>query len=197
VSRDLILGLGANRWQGPYRHLLQIAQQEPFGLCRYLNRVRELIALDNANTDDITPAAIPFASSGMAKIHSLVSADGLVIFDARVAAALGECINYYLREVVHVHAISEILRIPRDTKPTRIPSPVEPGGDNHPIFTRDYRWLEAQVRVSWLIQAALQRSPQVFAHDDLVSRARMLEAALFMMGAQTGPDHHHFPALHV
>jgi hypothetical protein len=194
----LFWGLGANRWQRPHHNLWQIAQQEPLGLCGYLNRVRGLLALDNANTDDITAAAIPFASSGIAKIHSLASADGLVIFDSRVAAALGECINYYLREVAHVHAIPGILRIPRDAKANRTPTPVGLGADgNHPIFTRDYRWLEAQVRVSWLVQAALQRNPQVFSHDDPVSRAHMLEAALFMMGAQTGQDHHHFPALQV
>ena len=189
----LYWGLGANRWTRAYQHLLQIPEDhDSAGLCQYLRDVQQLIALDVVNTDAITAAAVPYASSGLAKIYCLASDDGLVILDSRVAGALGECINHYLREVAHQEAIPHVLKVPRD--PGRTPTPVGPGTDgNHPPFKRDYRWIEAQVRVSWLLHAVLEASPRVFPNHDLGSRAHMLEAALFMMGAYTGQDHHHLP----
>jgi hypothetical protein len=144
------------------------------------------------DTDNINAALIPYASSGLAKIHSLASEDGLVILDSRVAAALGECINHHLRANGY-NAIPDVLKVPRHrTDPRRIPTPLVPGGANHPRFTYDDRWIEAQVRVSWLLHAVLDHNPQVFPNPNIRERAHMLEAALFMMGAQVGPNHH-FP----
>jgi hypothetical protein len=184
-----------NRWRASFQQLLRIAERtDRNGVCRYLDGVRQRISLENVDTDEITAGTVPYASSGLAKIHSLASDDGLVIFDSRVAAALGECINYYLREVTHEHIIPNVLKVPRDPRPHRTPTAVGAGENgNHPKFKRDYRWIEAQVRVSWLLHAALDASPQIFPSHDLGSRAHMLEAALFMMGAKTG-QYHHFPA---
>lgn len=160
------------------------------GVPNYLNDARQLIILESVDTDNIMAQTVPYASSGLAKIHSLASEDGLVIFDSRVSAAIGECINHYLREVGE-QTIPDVLKVPRAAD--RIPTPV--GNVNHPGFTRDYRWIEAQVRVSWLLHAALDDNPQIFPKHDHRTRAHMLEAALFMMGAKVGPAHHQFPAV--
>ncbi len=184
-------GMG-NRWEAPYQRLLEIgAMPGNGGASQYLNHVQQLVTLETVETNNITAASVPYASSGLVKIHSLASEDGLVILDSRVAASLGECINHYLRTQGR-NAIPNVLTIPRDTQAHRVPTPVvvQPYV-NQPVFNRalGYRWIEAQVRVSWLLHAVLNLTPEIFPGLAMPSRAHMLEAALFMMGAQVGANH--------
>jgi hypothetical protein len=151
------------------------------GVQAYLRRTRGLLALDTLDTDDITAATIPLMNSGLCKIHSLAAPDGLAIFDSRVAAALGECVNRFLH-LRRATGIPQSLRLMRTGAPNRTPRPV--GTDNHPMFARDFRWAQTQVRVSWLLNEVLVRRRDVFADDPPQLRLHKFEAGLFMMGAQ-------------
>lgn len=153
----------------------------------YLGGIQGAISLGAVRTSHITPALIPYASSGMSKLHSLASLDGLIIFDSRVAATVGECINEYLRRGGYV-VIPPKLKIYREISPQRTPMPLT-NGLTHPVFVRDYRWIECQVRVSWMFEAVLAKNPGIFPGLLIPDRMHCLEAACFMMGAylQPGP----------
>lgn len=153
----------------------------------YLGDIQGAISLGTVRTSHITPALIPYASSGMSKLHSLASLDGLIIFDSRVAATVGECINEYLRRGGYV-VIPSKLMIYRERSPQRTPMPLT-NGLNHPVFVRNYRWIECQVRVSWMFEAVLAENPDFFPGLLMPNRMHCLEAACFMMGAylQPGP----------
>lgn len=160
----------------------------------YFHDVRALTSLATANTTLITPARIPYASSGTCKIHSLASDDGLIIFDSRVAAMLGECINEFVRRAGI--AIPAELRIlvelnhPGNNPCQRRPRPPALGA-NHRGFVRDHRWVECQVRASWLFEEVLRKNPGVFPGLPLPQRMHQLEAAAFMMGAYLEPGLFH------
>ncbi len=165
------------------------AQEQMVHWFQYLENVRHTISLAAVDTDNITANLIPYASSGTCKIHSLASTDGLVIFDSRVAAMLGECINEFLRRRT-MNQIPDPLKIlveltHRGTRQRR-PRPLN-NGSNHRGFVRNYRWIECQVRASWIFEEALVRNPAVFAGHPLPERMHRLEAAAFMMGAYLEP----------
>lgn len=67
------------------------------GAARYLKDICRLADLRSADLSQIHAASVPYMNSGLAKIHSLASDDGLVILDSRVSAALGFSVNAYLR----------------------------------------------------------------------------------------------------
>jgi hypothetical protein len=158
----------------------------------FLAHTQAVLALGVVDTAHINQALIPYASSGTAKIHSLASTDGLVIFDSRVAATLGECINEYLRRQGDM-TIPPNLRIfielnhGQGNPGQRVPQPLASGA-NHPGFVRDHRWIECQVRVSWMFEAVLKRNLDIFPHLPLAERMHHLEAACFMMGAYLQPS---------
>lgn len=193
VNKILVWGLGS---RGAPRVMAQLhndcAAIHGGSISAYLANTQAALALGVVDTAHINQALIPYASSGTAKIHSLASTDGLAIFDSRVAATLGECINEYLRR-------QNAIAIPRPLKIfvernhpgnrlQRIPRPLA-NGVNHSGFVRDHRWIECQVRVSWMFEAALQRNLDIFPNLPLAERMHRLEAACFMMGAylQPGP----------
>lgn len=159
----------------------------------YLLRIQGALNLATVNTTHITADLIPYASSGMSKVHSLASSDGLIIFDSRVAATVGECINEYLRRQPST-TIPKPLRIfietnhPGHNSLQRVPRPLV-NGRNHIGFVRDHRWIECQVRVSWIFEEVLARNPAIFPGLPMPERMHCLEAACFMMGAylQPGP----------
>ena len=185
VTVEKILRWGLNP-KAVTANLAQLRKICPAGgqsICNYLGNISTALALNTANTNNINAALIPFASSGMSKVHSLASRDGLVIFDSRVAATLGECINEYLRRVGTVN-IPDSLKIFRTTG--RSPLPLQ-NGSNHPLFVRNHLWIECQVRVSWLFEVALAMNQNIFPGLSMPERMHRLEAAFFMMGAYLTP----------
>lgn len=194
ATRDVAIkilewGLNPNGVQANIDQLDKIATERTAHWYQYLINVRNAISLAAVDTVNITAGLIPYASSGLCKIHSLASTDGLVIFDSRVAAMLGECINEFLRRDLMNH-IPDPLRIfvELDHRGTRQRRPMPlPNGSNHRGFVRNHRWIECQVRVSWLFEEALIRNPAVFPGLPLPERMHRLEAAAFMMGAYLEP----------
>lgn len=184
-------GLTPNGVKSNKKRLGEIAEEKAIALWQYLEGVRASIALATCNTASITANLIPYASSGICKIHSLASTDGLIIFDSRVAATLGECINEYLRRK-KAEAIPSPLRIfvelrhNRTNPGQRRPRPLA-NGQNHNGFSQNHRWIECQVRISWLFEEALTKNPGVFDGFLLPERMHRLEAACFMMGAYLTP----------
>ena len=192
VSKILVWGLGNRAPRAMARLRNDCIVQHGGSISAFLAHTQAALALGAVNTAHINPALIPYASSGTAKIHSLASTDGLVIFDSRVAATLGECINEYLRRQ-HAIAIPDPLKIfvefDHPGNPLqRVPRPLA-NGINHSRFIRDHRWIECQVRVSWIFEAALNRNRDIFPGLPMPDRMHHLEAACFMMGAylQPGP----------
>lgn len=143
-----------------------------------IDEAQEVLHIDEAQ-EVLQPPLIPYMSSGLGKVHSLAAPDGLIIYDSRVALALTREIHLFLQkrgEAVIPEPLK--LRVARD----RVPPPV--GDHNHPIFVRDWSWMQAQIRASWILQAALEKNPMVFKGEPMPDRMHRLEAALFMLGAQ-------------
>jgi hypothetical protein len=187
VSKILEWGLGVRATAALQGLRMRCPGHPGISISSYLGGIRRALTLGVINTAHITPALIPYASSGMSKVHSLASTDGLIIYDSRVAATVGECINEYLRRGRHT-VIPHNLRVYREPRLQRTPMPLI-SGFNQPIFVRDYRWIECQVRVSWMFEAVLSRNPDIFPGLLMPERMHCLEAACFMMGAylQPGP----------
>lgn len=122
---------------------------------------------------------IPYMNSGLGKVHSLAAQDGLIIYDSRVALALTREIHGFLL-MDGAQGIPEPLRL--RIAPGRVPVPV--GNDQHHHFVRDWTWMQAQIRASWILQAALEKNPEIFQGKKMPDRMHKLEAALFMLGAQ-------------
>lgn len=194
VNKILEWGLPPRARLAGLERLREICPGHPgMSISAYLGGAQWVINLHALNTAAITPELVPYASSGMSKVHSLASPDGLIIFDSRVAATVGECINEYLRRQ-HAIAIPTTLKIfiemvhNGNNPEQRVPMPLA-NGINHDGFVYDHRWIECQVRVSWMFEAVLARNPNVFPGLPMPDRMHYLEAACFMMGAylQPGP----------
>ncbi len=197
VYKILVWGLGSRGApRGMARLRTDCAVIHAGSISAFVGHTQTALRLGAVNTTHINPGLIPYASSGTAKIHSLASTDGLVIFDSRVAATLGECINEYLRRQ-RALAIPDTLQIfielnhGQNNPLQRVPRPLA-NGANHagfPRTARTDRWIACQVRASWMFEAVLQRNQDIFPNLPLPDRMHRLEAACFMMGAylQPGP----------
>lgn len=194
VEKILEWGLNPQGIADNLTRLRQHCPDEPGqSVSAYLAGIQGTLNLAVIDTLHINAGLLPFASSGMSKVHSLASTDGLIIFDSRVAATVGECINEYLRRQ-HATLIPTPLKIFIETNHgggnphQRVPRPLF-NGRNHSGFVRNHRWIECQVRVSWMFDEVLARNPDIFPGLPMPDRMHCLEAACFMMGAylQPGP----------
>jgi hypothetical protein len=159
----------------------------------YLNAIQAHCNLGLVDTAYLAPPLLHM-NSGLAKVHSLASTDGLVIFDSRVAFAIGNLINEYCNSH-HVYPIPDQLRIYRTGRRTPPPVLGLTGGqpDNHLLFpaqpfvggafATNVGWMDAQIRVSWILQEVLTANHHIFPGLPSSQRCHQLEAALFMMGA--------------
>jgi hypothetical protein len=147
----------------------------------YLLTVRNHTELDQ-DSAELTDEVVPYCNAGLAKIHALASQTGLVIYDSRVAFAIGECVNEWLHQN-QIMFVPDHLRFIQDGRRGQRPR-YHNIGLVHPRCTRNSSWLQHQMRASWLIKAALEREPEIFgdAHNIAV-RMHRVEAALFMFGA--------------
>jgi hypothetical protein len=152
---------------------------DPAGYLSYRRAALALERIDEAK-GRLMPL-IPYMSSGLGKVHSLAAPDGLIIYDSRVALALTREIHLFLQqrgEAVIPEPLK--LRVARG----RVPPSVGDDKHNHPQFVRDWTWMQAQIRASWILQAALEENPLIFQVYPMPDRMHKAEAALFMLGAQ-------------
>jgi len=169
------------RWGGVFaRNGLWLAEHE-HGLAEYFaNRAK----LFGNNADDSAFVDIGRFNSGMTKIYSLLG-DDFIIYDSRVAAALGWAIVKFCREK-DLREVPESLRFPwapaKEAPNAQRPKWRNPSEGNLQFPRLQYgveyaRWNQ---RASWLLSEVVRKTQTSFAELNIPLRA--LEAALFMIG---------------
>jgi len=154
----------------------------------YLRAVRAAASL-GGNTNDLTPELVENCNAGLAKIHALASTSSLVIYDSRVAFAIGEIVNQWLLNR-HLRDLDGPIRIPEHLefmqagRKDLYGAVQQPRGDlGHPVERRNYTWLQTQMRASWLFAAGLRAAPHLWEGMEFSRRMHRMEAAFFMFGA--------------
>lgn len=147
----------------------------------YFARARKAMTLDNAQAI----CGIEAMNAMLIKIHSLLSDDGLPIYDSRVAGAAGALVELYCRS----NSINEPLpQFPSTDENRRISRLIENCRASEIIRYRSTecatKWASAAVALGRLFQATLVLRPDLFREmDGFSNRMHALEAALFMIGA--------------
>jgi hypothetical protein len=134
------------------------------------------------------------SNAGFSKIYSLCF-DDFIIYDSRVAAALGMLITrYWITKAMHARTslapLPESLSLVWMAGPPgseRNPNENQLGVRAFPRTTTHYRHLISNVRANWMLKSALQNSHfekivKARPHQFPVTPLRALEAALFMIG---------------
>ncbi|MEE1924738.1 hypothetical protein V0R50_23225 [Pseudomonas sp. 148P] len=134
----------------------------------------------------LTSNALRF-NAGMTKVYSLL-VDDFIIYDSRVAAALGWIVVKYCKEK-QLSSVPAELAFPwapsKEGPRAKSPKNRNPGqkGLSFPRLSAGAVHAEWNLKASWILAAALARAPAGgFAASSGVSALRQLEAALFMIG---------------
>jgi hypothetical protein len=161
------------------------------GLADTLIRVRN--GLNAADTEQLQflDASAPLRfNSGMSKVYSLLC-DDLVIYDSRVAAALGLAVTRFCEQqgVLQTPAELSFPWAPAKTaigaRSSTLRDPAR-GSLHFPRLRSGRSYAEWNLKASWLLLAVLDsdagRSSKFAQLGQLAKRLRALEAALFMIG---------------
>jgi hypothetical protein len=169
------------------RNGLWLAEHE-HGLAEYFASRANLFG---NNADDSSLVDIGRFNSGMTKIYSLL-VDDFIIYDSRVAAALGWAIVKFCREK-DLQEVPECLRFPwapaKETPNAQRPKWRNPSVGNLQFPRLQYgveyaRWNQ---RASWLLSEVVSITNTSFAEfNNITLCSRALEAALFMIGYDLG-----------
>ncbi|WP_178076419.1 MULTISPECIES: hypothetical protein [unclassified Pseudomonas] len=126
-------------------------------------------------------------NAGMTKVYSLL-VDDFIIYDSRVAAALGWIVVKYCREK-QLSSVPAELAFPwapsKEGPHAKSPKNRNPSqaGFSFPRLIAGAHHAEWNLKASWILAAALARAPASdFAASSAVPALRQLEAALFMIG---------------
>lgn len=126
-------------------------------------------------------------NAGMTKVYALL-ADDLIIYDSRVAAALGWIVVKYC-QAHRLTSVPSELAFPwapaKEARTAASPKNRNPAqhGLLFPRLSAGPRYAEWNLKASWVLQAALaQDTTSQFAQPSTISALRRLEAALFMIG---------------
>ncbi|MEM5450760.1 hypothetical protein AB3X91_07595 [Paraburkholderia sp. BR14263] len=189
-DRDaLVAAIDVMIWGGVRRgNVNWLLQNEP-GLAALINATRLAFEAGDTAHSTLTSRALRF-NAGMTKVYSLVCSD-FIIYDSRVAAALGWAVVKYCR----IHGISTVpdgLRFPwapgYEAANARAPKQRNPseGGWNFPRLQSGPMHAEWNMRANWILTEVLRREGAPHsgfrAIADEGTRLRALESALFMIG---------------
>lgn len=126
-------------------------------------------------------------NAGMTKVYSLLVND-FIIYDSRVAAALGWIVVKYCQEK-QLSSVPAELAFPwapsKEGPNAKSPKNRNPSQDgfSFPRLIAGAHHAEWNLKASWILAAALARAPaSEFAASSAVPALRQLEAALFMIG---------------
>lgn len=126
-------------------------------------------------------------NAGMTKIYSLL-VDDFIIYDSRVAAALGWIVVKYC-QCRNLSAVPGELAFPwapaKEGGNAKAPKNRNPrtGSYHFPCLIAGEHHALWNLRASWILAQVLTRAPaSAFNHDAAIPRLRCLEAALFMIG---------------
>jgi hypothetical protein len=169
------------RWGGVFTRNGKWLTENKDGLADYF--ASRSMCLGN-NEGDSKLDKIGRFNSGMTKVYSLL-ADDFIIYDTRVAAALGWAIVKYCREQ-SLKEVPEGLRFPWGAA-KEAPNSSSPKQRNPSVvrlkFPRLYsgvKYARWNLRASWLLSEVIGKTQSGFKNLDYPLRA--LEAALFMIG---------------
>jgi hypothetical protein len=157
------------------------------GLAERLNTVCAILRRD-VDDESCFPADLRF-NAGMTKVYSLL-VPGSVIYDSRVAAALGWFVIQWLRENP-VRELPEQLAfgwLPSKESPNaRNPKNRNPSQQSYTfnMINSSANHLHWNIRASWVLRATLEKSQNLFWRERK-DALRALEAALFMWGYDLG-----------
>lgn len=173
------------RWGGVFAKNGVWLTEHKAGLAEYFADRSDCL---HGQADDNALTEIGRFNSGMSKIYSLL-VDDFIIYDSRVAAALGWIVVKYCQQQ-GLHEVPKGLRFPwapaKEAPNIQRPKLRNPSKDKF-LFPRlqpgvEYaRW---NLRASWLLSEVVLKTQSAFAGLDNPLRA--LEAALFMIGYDLG-----------
>jgi hypothetical protein len=165
-------------------------------LSHIINRTRDAINAGNTEDPLFAEKDLRF-TSGMSKVYSLVC-DDFVIYDSRVAAALGRAIVQFCQEL-------RLTEVPQGLDLPWAPAKSAPDANNpprrcagqagltFPRLTSGRVYAKWNMLASWLLTAiadheCTRRSAFGTRIKSRTQRLRALEAALFMVGYDLGGD---------
>lgn len=189
ACRDILQWGGNRNWNtGAYPFLS--ARAAAGMLCRYLRDTGAAFALDTADVDALVPP-VETLNSMLTKVHALYAADGLPIYDSRVAAAIASLVEMWR---VATGKSEDPLPVPLTFPATtasrtvrrRFPHAHSPGAMAYGAPETAGEWASAKVRLGWVIENIRGRLPELFAEcrpaPTLADRMHTFEASLFMVG---------------
>ena len=188
-QRAALLAWGGNRNSRtgalPYLSVLHSKK----ALVDYLDAARRAFALDGAFIDAGRPQAAKM-NSMLTKVHALASADGLPIYDSRVAAAIAALVELWRRESRMEHApLPRELVFPATMSDRSVlclfDDAQEPGLMSYApdkAAETAARWSSAKIRFGWLMSSILEKAPGQFVEKEEEDRMHAFEASLFMIG---------------
>jgi hypothetical protein len=174
-------------WGGVVARNRRWLVQNETGLAK---RLAEVCTILGAGDDDLAglPKNTRF-NSGMTKIYSLLL-PGFVIYDSRVAAALGWFVGEWCQELKRA-ALPEHLAFPwmpaKEAARCNVPKNRNPSRGPYlfPKLYRPFEFARWNLRASWLLAEVLSRSENSCFHQK-ADPLRALEAALFAWGYDLG-----------
>lgn len=161
-------------------------------LVAYLDQARRAFGLDGAVLDaGDAPAAR--LNSMLTKVHALASADGLPIYDSRVAAAIATLVELWRRhDNLQDTPLPDSLAFPATLASRTVRhlfnDAVAPGTMSYAAAKTGQtarQWSSAKIRLAWLMADVLNKAGTLFADEgsaDGTGRMHAFEATLFIIG---------------
>jgi hypothetical protein len=160
-------------------------KQSVGGLRHYFRAAKQVLRLDS----EASISNILAMNSMLIKVHSLLSDDGLPIYDSRVAGSAGALIELYCRATnVNRAGLSSKLVFPSTDEKRCISSHLRGCAVSDIIRYNSAgmatRWAAASVSLGRLLREVLVEQPSLFAEiEEQSKRIHALEATLFMIGS--------------
>jgi hypothetical protein len=186
-GRILAWGGNRNSRTGAWPYLSGLHEQGK--LAEYLDAARRAFALDGALIDESRPQAAKM-NSMLTKVHALASADGLPIYDSRVAAAIAALVESWRRDTGRTgDPLPRELVFPATTADRSVlclfgdaQSPGVMSYASHAADETAASWSAAKIRLGWLMSEVLEQAEWLFRAEDARYRMHAFEASLFMIG---------------
>jgi hypothetical protein len=146
-------------------------------------------ALDPDLADDGRLDAIAAMSSGITKVHCLLSRGRLPIYDTRFAAALTTLVARWCEEQGLARVPDLLLFGCGPAKGGQQRTPSSPTGQTYPAMAPNApaRWMRWQLRSCWLLEALLSANGRLFAGLPMAERVNRFAMGCFMIGYDLSP----------
>ncbi|HGM5583866.1 TPA: hypothetical protein ACKP2Y_000150 [Pseudomonas putida] len=178
-------------WGGVSAHNNQWLQDNQVGLAAMVEHVAEVLRQGNLDSPEFN-TDLRF-NAGMTKVYSLIC-DNFIIYDSRVAAALGWLVMKFCRDR-KLTALPDGLRFPwapaKEAQNTTAPKNRDPSIESDfkfPRLRRGHHHAIWNMRASWVLSEALAHPLARGSrfHEGSGKPLRKLEMGLFMIGYDLG-----------